>query len=270
MPLAVCATPIGNLEDVTLRVLRELREADVVLAEDTRVTRVLLDRHGIAAQLLSYHEHNEAKRVAELLPRLEAGERIALVSDAGMPAVNDPGARLVAAALAAGVPVTVLPGPSAVETALVASGLAGERYQFLGYLPRGAAALAALWDELRGWPHPAVAFESPQRLPASLRSLAEAQPEREVAVCRELTKRFEEVARGTARELAQRFAEPPKGEIALVLGPAPDDGRPGVDEEQAAAAVAELVAAGVGRNQAARLVARLTGLPKSRLYGTSL
>jgi 16S rRNA (cytidine1402-2'-O)-methyltransferase len=270
MPLAVCATPIGNLEDVTLRVVRELAEADVVLAEDTRVTRVLLRRHGIEARLLSYHEHNEAKRTAELLPRLEAGERIALVSDAGMPAVNDPGARLIAAALEAGVPVTVLPGPSAVETALVASGLAGERYQFLGYLPRGEKALSALWEELAAWPHPAVAFESPQRLPATLRSLAAARPERPVAVCRELTKRFEEVARGTAQELAERFAEPPKGEIALVLGRFSPGNRLVLGEDEAAAAVAELVAAGVGRNQAARIVARLTGVPKSRLYATSL
>src|SRR5262252_11050662 len=147
MPLAVCATPIGNLEDVTLRVLAELRAADVVLCEDTRHTRVLLGRHGISARLLSYHEHNEAKRTAELLPRLEAGERVALVSDAGMPGINDPGARLVRAALEAGVPVTVLPGPSAVETALVASGLVAERYAFVGFLPRKAGGLRALLAE---------------------------------------------------------------------------------------------------------------------------
>src|SRR5205823_13098826 len=172
MPLAVCATPIGNLDDVTLRVLAELVAADVVLAEDTRHTRVLLDRHGIEARLLSYHEHNEAARVAEVLPQLAAGARVALVSDAGLPGVSDPGARLVRAALDAGVEVTVLPGPSAVDTALVASGLVGERYQFLGYLPRGGRALDALWEELRAWPNPVVAFESPQRLPATLRSLA--------------------------------------------------------------------------------------------------
>src|SRR6059058_3767900 len=218
MPLAVCATPIGNLEDVTLRVLDELRAADVVLCEDTRHTRVLLDRHGISVRLLSYHEHNEAKRTAELLPRLAAGERVALVSDAGLPGISDPGARLVGAALAAGVPVTVLPGPSAVETALVASGLAAERYQFVGFLPRGAGALRALWDELARWPYPVVAFESPRRLPATLRSLAEADAERIVAVCRELTKKFEEVVRGPAAVVATRFAEAPKGEITLVLG----------------------------------------------------
>ena len=200
MPLAVCATPIGNLDDVTLRVLRELAEAEIVLCEDTRHTRGLLARHGIEARLLSYHEHNEAKRTTELLPRLQAGARVALVSDAGMPGISDPGARLVAAALDAGVPVTVLPGPSAVDTALVASGLSADRYLFVGFLPRAARARENLWGELAALAHPVVAFESPRRLPASLASLAGALPERPVAVCRELTKRFEEVVRGTAAE----------------------------------------------------------------------
>jgi 16S rRNA (cytidine1402-2'-O)-methyltransferase len=269
MPLAVCATPIGNLEDVTLRLLAELRAADVVLCEDTRHTRGLLERHGIEARLLSYHEHNEAARTAELLPRLEAGERIALVSDAGMPGISDPGARIVQAALAAGVAVTVLPGPSAVETALVASGLVGGRYQFLGFLPRGEKALVGVWSELRGWPWPAVAFESPQRLPATLRSLAAADPEREVAVCRELTKRFEEVVRGTATEVAARFAESPKGEITLVVGPAAVT-RSEPAEDDALAAVSELVDAGVPRKRAAEIVSRLTGVARNRLYRGSL
>ncbi len=267
MPLAVCATPIGNLDDVTLRLLEELAAADVVLCEDTRHTRVLLQRHGIEARLLSYHQHNEAARTAELLPRLRAGERIALVSDAGLPGINDPGARIVAAALEAGVAVTVLPGPSAVETALVASGLVGERYQFVGYLPRAEKALADLWAELASWPHPVVAFESPKRLPKSLESLAQAQPERAVAVCRELTKRFEEVVRGSAVEVAARFREAPKGEITLVLGGAVPAG---VGDGEAATAVSELVAAGLPRRQAADLVARLTGRPRNRLYRDSL
>ena len=277
MTLAVCATPIGNLDDVTLRVLAELRDAEVVLCEDTRRTRTLLARHGIDARLVSYHEHNEAARTAELLPRLEAGERMALVSDAGLPGVSDPGARIVRAALDAGVAVTVLPGASAVETALVASGLVGSglvgsglggtaRYEFVGFLPRGAKALAELWSELGGRHWPVVAFESAQRLPATLRSLATADPEREAAVCRELTKRFEEVARGTAAELAARYAEAPKGEITLVLGPGSSD----PDEAPALAAVAELVAAGVSRKQAAELVARLTGSSRNRLYRGSL
>ena len=269
MPLAVCATPIGNLEDVTLRVLRELAEADVVLCEDTRRSKGLLDRHGIQAKLLSYHRHNEAARTAELLPRLQAGERIALVSDAGLPGVNDPGARLIRAAHEAGVPVTVLPGPSAVETALVASGLAGERFQFLGYLPRGAKGLGAVWEELASSPHPAVAFESPRRLPATLRSLADALPDRPVAVCRELTKRFEEVVRGPARDVAARLAEAPKGEVTLVVG-GTEQRVESASGSEAVAAVCELVAAGVPRRQAADVVARLSRVSRNTLYAESL
>jgi 16S rRNA (cytidine1402-2'-O)-methyltransferase len=266
VPLAVCATPIGNLEDVTLRVLRELAEADVVLAEDTRHTRRLLERHGISARLLSYQEHNEAKRTAELLPRLEAGERIALVSDAGMPGVNDPGARLVRAALEAGIDVTVLPGPSAVETALVASGLVGEQYQFVGYLPRGERALLELGEELARRPWAVVAFESPRRLPRSLRVLARVVPDRPAAVCRELTKRFEEVGRGTVAELAELFPEAVRGEVTLVLGEAVVSR----DETGAEEALAELVRAGVPRRRAAEIVSKLTGVPRNRLYRSSL
>jgi len=269
MPLAVCATPIGNLQDVTLRVLDELACAGVVLCEDTRHTRTLLTHHGVRARLLSYHEHNEAKRATELLPRLEAGERMALVSDAGLPGISDPGARLVAAALDAGIPVTVLPGASAVETALVMSGVHAERYQFLGFLPRGERRLAALWEELDGWRYPAVAFESAQRLPATLRSLARHRPERRVVVCRELTKRFEEIVRGTARDAAARFAEAPKGEITLVLG-ADASTRAAVTVEVAAAAVAELVAAGAPRGAAAEVVGRLTGVARNELYDRTL
>jgi 16S rRNA (cytidine1402-2'-O)-methyltransferase len=268
VPLAVCATPIGNLEDVTLRVLRELRDADVVLCEDTRHTRRLLERHDIKARLLSYHEHNEAQRTAELLPRLETGERVALVSDAGLPGISDPGARLVAAAVEAGVPVTVLPGPSAVETALVASGFGTDRFQFLGYLPRRAGERRALWDELSRWPHAVVAFESPQRLAGVLSSLAEVLPERPVAVCRELTKRFEEVVRGPAKELAERFSGGAKGEITIVIGPTAVGGAG--DEDEAVAAVAELVAGGASRRSAADVVARLTGAARNQLYRRSL
>ncbi len=268
MPLAVCATPIGNLDDVTLRVLDELRAADLVLCEDTRHTRGLLTRHGIEARLLSYHEHNEAKRTAEVLPRLAAGERVALVSDAGMPGISDPGARLVGAAIEAGIPVMVLPGPSAVETAVAASGFEVDRYQFVGFLPRGAAERSALWRDLAQWRHALVAFESPNRLPRTLASLADALPDRPVAVCRELTKRFEEVVRGPASEVAERLAEGVKGEITLVIGPA--DVEPEVDESEALEAVADLVRAGSSRKAAADAVSRLTGVPKKRLYDASL
>jgi 16S rRNA (cytidine1402-2'-O)-methyltransferase len=267
MPLTVCATPIGNLADVTLRVLEQLAAADLVLCEDTRRTRTLLERHGITAHLASYHEHNEARRTAEVLPRLEAGQTVALVSDAGLPGVNDPGARLISAARDAGLPVTVLPGPSAVETALVASGFEFERYQFLGFLPRGERPLASLWEDLAAWPYAAVAFESPQRLPATLRSLASALPRRPTAVCRELTKAFEEVVRGSAQAVSSRFESPPKGEITLVLGPAPPRTVP---DRIGLEAVAELVDAGLHRRQAAEIVARLTGLPRNALYRGSL
>jgi len=265
--LAVCATPIGNLEDVTLRVLDELRSAEVVLAEDTRHTRTLLARHGISASLLSFHEHNEAARTAELLPRLQAGERIALVSDAGLPGISDPGHRLIRAARDVGVEVTVLPGPSAVETALVASGLGGAGYVFVGFLPRKAAELSAFWRESAGWGRPVVAFESPKRLPATLRSLALVQPARDVAVCRELTKRFEEVVLGPAADVAARFAESPKGELTLVVGAFAE---PAGGQDEARAAVGDLVAAGAARRTAADVVARLTGRSKNDLYRSTL
>jgi 16S rRNA (cytidine1402-2'-O)-methyltransferase len=273
VPLAVCATPIGNLEDVTLRVLAELRDAEVVLCEDTRRTRILLDRHGIRARaLVSYHRHNEAARVAELVPRLVAGVRVALVSDAGLPGVNDPGARLVTAALDAGVAVTVLPGASAVETALVASGLVGEQYRFVGYLPRRSSELEALWAELRGWPHPVVAFEAPGRLRASLASLAAAEPARPVAVCRELTKLHEEVVRGAAAEVVAAFETDPKGELAIVIGGAPDaDADAGAAVfGQARAAVGQLVAGGASRRVAVDVVASLAGVRRRALYDASL
>jgi 16S rRNA (cytidine1402-2'-O)-methyltransferase len=265
MPLAICATPIGNLEDVTLRVLAELRDADLVLAEDTRHTRTLLDRHGIRATLLSFHEHNEAARIDEVLPRLAAGERIALVSDAGLPGVSDPGTRLVRAARDAGIDVTVLPGPSAAATALVASGLGGTRFAFVGFVPRKEGERQSLWDELTTWNGVVVAYESPRRLPATLRSLALHDPTRQVAVCRELTKRFEEVVRGSAAELAARFAEAPKGEITLVLAPA----APGSDPAEALQAVTELVA-GAARRTAVDVVARLTGAGRNELYRRTL
>jgi 16S rRNA (cytidine1402-2'-O)-methyltransferase len=269
MPLAICATPIGNLDDVTLRVLDELRTADLVLCEDTRRTRILLGRHGIVARLESYHRHNESARTPRLIERLRAGERIALVSDAGLPGVNDPGGRLIAAAVATGVEVTVLPGASAVETALVASGLAADRYQFVGYLPRRAGELRALAEGLDSWPGAVVAFESPRRLPASLEVFAEVLPGRPAAVCRELTKRFEEVVRGSVEQLAALFVEPPRGEITLVLGAA-EASESAVADDVAQAAVAELVAAGASRRTAVEVVSRLTGTARNRLYDDSL
>jgi 16S rRNA (cytidine1402-2'-O)-methyltransferase len=258
--LVVCPTPIGNLEDVTLRVLAALREADVVACEDTRRTRHLLDRYGVRARLVSYHEHNERARARELVGRMRDGAVVALVSDAGMPLVSDPGFVLVQACVAAGLAVEVLPGPSAALTALVASGLPAERWRFAGFLPRRRAELAAAFRT----PETLVAFESPRRVAASLAVLAELDPARPVAVCRELTKVHEEVVRGTARELAERYAaSPPRGEVVLVVGPAAPQAP---DLEPALRALRRLVEAGARPRPAAQVVAGLTGLRANDLY----
>ena len=262
--LVVCATPIGNLEDVTLRVLAALREADVVACEDTRRTRTLLDRYGVSASLVSYHEHNEERRAAELVERMASGETVALVSDAGMPLVSDPGYVLVRACVAAGLAVEVLPGPSAALAALVASALPADRWRFAGFLPRKRGELRRVLSESGGT---LVAFESPRRVAATLALLAELDPEREVAVCRELTKVHEEVVRGRAGELAARYADAsPRGEVALVVAPA----RAGVGSEQsdqaALDALARLVDAGARARPAAGVVAELAGGSANALY----
>ena len=270
MSLVVCPTPIGNLEDVTLRVLSALREADVVACEDTRRTRTLLDRYGVSAALVSYHEHNEERRAAELVERMLAGDTVALVSDAGMPLVSDPGFVLVRACVAAGLPVDVLPGPSAAIAALVASALPADRWRFVGFLPRKKGELGRVLSEGGGT---LVAFESPRRIPATLALLAEIDPEREVALCRELTKLHEEVVRGTAAELAERYAgAPPKGEVVLVLGTAAAEraGADGAAEDAGDPAGLEqvrlLVEAGAKPRVAAGVVAELTGGSANALY----
>jgi len=261
--LVVCPTPIGNLEDVTLRVLAALRDADVIAAEDTRHTRGLLDRYGVSAPLVSYHEHNEEARAAELVERMLSGAVVALVSDAGMPLISDPGYVLVRACVGAGLAVEVLPGPSAAISALVASALPSDRWRFVGFLPRKKGDLSAVLSEPGGT---LVAFESPKRVPATLAVLASLDPDREVAVCRELTKIHEEVVRGTASELAARYADAaPKGEVVLVVAPTPprSAGEPGDD---AVEAVRRLVAAGAKRRVAATVVAELTGGSANALY----
>jgi len=257
--LVVCPTPIGNLEDVTLRVLAALREADVVACEDTRHTRVLLERYGVSASLVSYHEHNERARAAELVSRMQEGAVVALVSDAGMPLVSDPGYALVQGCIAAGLSVEVLPGPSAALTALVASGLPSDAWRFAGFLPRKRGAL----QEVLRSPETVVAFESPRRVGASLAVLASMDGARPVAVCRELTKLHEEIVRGTAAELAARYAdEDPRGEIVLVIGGAP---APALDPA-AVDAVRRLIDAGARAKTAASVVADLTGASANALY----
>ncbi len=267
--LVVCPTPIGNMEDITLRVLAALREADVVAAEDTRHTRSLLDRYGVNAPLVSYHEHNEERRASELVARMQGGEVVALVSDAGMPLVSDPGYVLVRACVAAGLAVEVLPGPSAALTALVASGLPSDAWRFVGFLPRKRGELQRVLASSSAGSGTLVAFESPKRVPATLAVMAEVDPERQVAVARELTKLHEEVVRGTAAELAARYADaPPRGEVVLVVAPpeAPAAGARAEVSDAAVAAVARLVEAGAKRRVAAGVVAELTGGSANALY----
>lgn len=263
--LLVCATPIGNLEDVTLRVLRALGEADVIACEDTRRTRVLLDRHGVhAASLVSLHEHNERARAPQLADRVRAGETVALVSDAGMPLVADPGYALVQACIREDLPVEVLPGPSAAVAALVGSGLPVERWRFVGFLPRKRVELERLLEQTE---ETLVAFESPRRIAATLRVLAELDPERAVAVCRELTKLHEEIRRDRAVELADHYANnPPRGEIVLVIGAVAQGAGTAHPREEALGALRELVAAGAKPRPAAAVVAKLTGIATNELY----
>ena len=262
--LVVCPTPIGNLEDVTLRVLAALREADLIACEDTRRTRVLLERYGVQAALVSHHEHNERERAPELVERMLGGEVVALVSDAGMPLVSDPGFVLVQSCIAAGLEVEVLPGPSAALAALVASGLPVDRWRFVGFLPRKRGALA----EVLASPETVVAFESPRRVAASLAALAELDPTRPAVVCRELTKVHEEVRRGTLAELAQWAGDGVLGEITVVLAGA----QPVVDLDTLVAEVGVLAGAGMRVKDACAQVigAHAAGPSKRELYDAVL
>lgn len=262
--LIVCPTPIGNMEDVTLRTLTTLREADVIACEDTRRTGKLLERFGVSGRLISYNEQNERGRAAELVRRMDEGATVALVSDAGMPLVSDPGYVMVQACIAAGLPVEVLPGPSAVLAALVAAGLPSDHWRFEGFVPRKASEIDALLAELT---ETLVAFESPKRLRATLERLSAIDPQRPVAVCRELTKLHEEVVRGSAEEVLAHFERGDvKGEIVIVVGAASPQSIEHRQLADARAAVVRLAESGARAREAAKVVAELTGLRANDLY----
>jgi len=258
--LFVVATPIGNLEDITFRALRVLREVAVIAAEDTRRTARLLQHYSISTQTTSLHEHNERARTPSLIARLERGESIALVSDAGTPGISDPGYRLVRACIDRDLDLEVLPGPSSVVTALIASGLPTHRFRFQGFLPRRTGELERVLQSTETL----IAFESPRRLPESLRVLAQLAPDRPAAVCRELTKLHEEVARGTLGDLSRRFREEARGEIVVVIGPAAEHGT--ADIGFATDALRGLIRAGARPRAAASVVSALTGVPANDLY----
>ncbi len=275
--LYVCPTPIGNLADVTLRVLETIRHADLVAAEDTRRTRKLLAHYQISKPLVSFHEHNELRRLPLLIKRLQSDEVIALVSDAGMPGVCDPGYRLVKTAIHEGLPVEVLPGPSAIETALVASGLPTDSFIFLGYLPRRPGELGKSLAQVAGQARTSVAFESPLRLRATLSRAAAVLGGRQMAVCRELTKKHEQILRGSADQLAGLLPETVKGEIVLVFAgnsrresceAAPAAGKP--QPPGLEASIGKMLKAGLSTRQAADIVSSLAGLPRREAYRATL
>jgi 16S rRNA (cytidine1402-2'-O)-methyltransferase len=265
--LYVVATPIGNLEDVTLRALRVLREADLIAAEDTRAAQVLLERHGISGKrVVSCFEGNEAARAEELVERVLGGETVALVSEAGTPGVSDPGERVVAKAIAAGARVEVLPGASAAVMALVASGLPTEPFYFGGFPPRAEGARREAFGRLRALPATLIFYEAPGRAAATLADLAAALGGgRRAALARELTKMYEEVVRGTLDELAARYAETaPRGEVTLVVeGARAGEAEAALDVE---AEIKRRLAAGEGPKEIAAALALATGKPRRQLY----
>jgi 16S rRNA (cytidine1402-2'-O)-methyltransferase len=262
-PLYVVATPIGNLEDVTLRALRILREVELIAAEDTRTTRGLLRKHRINTRLVSYNEHNMRRRTPELLAALDRGD-VALVSEAGTPGVSDPGHELIAAAIAARFPVVPIPGPSAVVAALVASGLPMREFTFLGFLPRRAGDRRRALEAAAREPRTTVFFETPHRLHPTLEAMGEAFGDRRHAVCRELTKTFEEVFRGTASEGLAHFQEP-RGEFTIVVEGATTESPPTSDED-VRRGLDEAKRRGLSARDAVKAVTAATGRPHREVY----
>ena len=265
--LYLIGTPIGNLEDVTHRALRILKEADIIAAEDTRVTRRLLDRYGIRTPLVSYHEHSRRQRLEALVAMAREGKQVALVSEAGMPGISDPGAHLVRAYVEAQIPVVVVPGPTAVSAALAVSGFPAQHYVFLGFLPgRSAARREVLRRAAASLTGPIICFEAPHRLRKSLEDMCAVLGDRQAMCARELTKRFEEVVRGTISDLIAHFSQhEPRGEMTVVLAGAPA-AQAEADMSQALGEVRELVNAGLPASRAVAHVAKRAKMPRRDLY----
>lgn len=261
--LYLVATPIGNLEDITLRALRILATAGTVAAEDTRTASHLLQHHGISARLLSYNEHNRRLRIPQILQLLQSGD-VALISEAGTPAISDPGQELVVAAVAAGHVVSAIPGPSAVLAAITASGLPTRQFVYLGFLPRQPGERRALLRSVGTETRTLVCFEAPSRLRATLRDLLDCLGDRTIALCRELTKLHEEILRGTVRALLDR-PEPPRGEYTIVIDGAAPACAAEVDDE-VRARLRALQDAGLGAREATMRLATEIGIPRRQLY----
>jgi 16S rRNA (cytidine1402-2'-O)-methyltransferase len=263
--LYLVATPIGNLEDISYRAIRILKEADVIACEDTRRTRTLLDHYGIRSPLVSYHEHNESRRAAEIVTSLLEGKKVALVSDAGSPLVSDPGYRLVRQAVAHDIRIEVLPGACALVAALSGSGLATDAFHFAGFLPAKTSQRRKVLESLKDEEATLLFYEAPHRVLATLEDIESVLGARPVVLAREMTKVHEEFLRGTAAEVREALQARPsvKGEITLVVG-RPES--PAVDEKPLEEAVTELIAAGIPRMEAIKSVARRRGLAKREVY----
>ena len=262
--LYIVSTPIGNLEDITMRAARMLREVDLIACEDTRHTRRLLDHLGISKPMISYHEHNEPARAAELVERLSRGDNVALVSDAGTPLISDPGYRVVRAALDAGIAVVPIPGPSAMIAALSASGLATDAFRFCGFLPAKATQRRKLLESMKDEDCTLIFYEAPHRVLEALEDIQATMGARPVVVARELTKVHEEFLRGSAAEVRAQLASrgAVRGEITLLIG----KGEPAIDQTPIEEAVRALEAQGVARMDAIKQVARQRGLSKREVY----
>jgi 16S rRNA (cytidine1402-2'-O)-methyltransferase len=266
--LYVVATPIGNLEDITYRAVRILKEADVVACEDTRQSRKLLDHYGIQARTVSYHEHNEAEQAEELVEKLLSGTNIAQISDAGMPGISDPGYRLITRAIASGIDVVPIPGPSALITALIGSGLPSDDFQFLGFLPAKSGQRKTAFEAVRNFQHTLVFYEAPHRIQDAIEDLvAVLGQQRPVVIARELTKVHEEFIRGTAGELKALLQKRElKGEITLLVGKAPAGTVTGRDESLQERLTAIIREQNVDEKAAMKILAREQGTSKSEIY----
>ncbi len=269
--LYLVATPIGNLEDMTFRAVRTLKEVDVIACEDTRHTRMLLDHYGIRKPLLSYHEHNEQRRAPELVRRLSAGESVAIVSDAGMPVLSDPGYTVLQLAIDHGISVVPIPGPSAITTALAVSGLPPDHFLFIGFLPRRSSERRRVLAELAQLPWTLVAFEAPHRIGSALADVHAILGNRRLALIRELTKRFEEVIRGLVTDVLEQVQKsPPRGELTVVIEGATKDQAAAEQPSDVTAHLKQLLASGSSPKDAVRVVAATHRLPKRTVYQLAL
>ena len=269
--LYLCATPIGNLEDITYRVVRCLREADVVAAEDTRHTKQLLAAYGIDTPLTSYHEHNKAEKGPQLIDLLRQGQMVALVSDAGMPAICDPGSDLVRLAIEADIPIVPLPGANAGLTGLIASGMDTTQFTFIGFLPKTQKHRRPVLERVKSYGGTIIFYEAPHRIQTVLRELIDVLGDRQAVICRELTKRYEQYMRGPLSQVTQELAEQgARGEfVILVAGAADSEDTPAGDGDYAAQ-VRKLMDQGVDKKEAVRIVAKRCGAPKRSVYQAAL